>query len=337
MVTNGREALDAAIGAVVDVFGARAVPDAPLGSLTTYRVGGPASLSVCLQSVDDLVKMRNALAAVAEPVPLLVVGQGSNLLVSDAGFEGIVVTLGHTFEWVEVDEKRVRAGGATRLPVLARRSAAAGLTGLEWAVGIPGSVGGALRMNAGGHGSDTAAVLSKYRSYDLCDGTDAEYDAALLAFGYRRSGLGPGEVVIWGEFVLSSEDPRVTKAAVDEVVRWRRANQPGGSNAGSVFTNPPDDSAGRLVEAAGLKGLRMASARVSEKHANFIQADEGGSADDVRRLLEHVRAEVSRHTGVSLETEVRLVGFADVAPTLIRVRPDAGPDRLPRVSPSMRG
>lgn len=324
MVSDAGDSIATAADALVRAFGSRADLDAPLGSLTTYRVGGRARVLVRIESLDDLVSMRAALSAVGGPVPLLVIGQGSNILVSDSGFDGIVARLGPAFEWVEVTGTTVRAGGSTRLPVLARRSAAAGLTGLEWAVGIPGSVGGAVRMNAGGHGSDTAAVLSRYRSYDLCDGTDAEHEASRLAFGYRRSALGPGEVVIWGEFVLSPQDPAVAQSVIDEVVRWRRANQPGGSNAGSVFTNPLGDSAGRLIDEAGLKGFRMGSARVSEKHANFIQADEGGSADDVRRLLDHVRREVAGRTGVCLETEVRLVGYADSPSTLVDIRPHSG-------------
>jgi len=270
-----------------------------------------------VESSDDLNTFRTALALAGGPIPLLVLGQGSNLLVSEGGFPGVVAILGRSFDWVEIRGEAARAGGATRLPVLARRSAAAGLTGLEWAVGVPGSVGGALRMNAGGHGSDTAAVLAHYRSFDLTDGTEAEHDAKRLDFGYRSSALGAGEVVVWAEFALERGDPARAQDTLAEIVRWRREHQPGGSNAGSVFTNPPEASAGRLVEEAGLKGLRIATAQVSQKHANFIQADEGGSAEDVRRLIEHVRSEVERRTGVRLETELRLVGFEDVPPPLV--------------------
>ena len=303
--------------ALAHSFGKRAVREAPLGARTTYRVGGNAAMSVEVDSPDELRAVYRALVSARGPVPVLVLGQGSNLLVSDAGFEGLVVSLGRAFDWIEVRGEEVRAGGSTPFPVVARRSAAAGLTGLEWAVGVPGSVGGALRMNAGGHGADTASVLALYRTFDLNAGSEVEHSAKDLAFGYRHSPLGSGEVVLWAEFALARDHERGAQAAVAEVVRWRRAHQPGGSNAGSVFVNPPADSAGRLVEVAGLKGLRIASASVSEKHANFIQADEGGSADDVRRLLEHVRAEVARFTGVSLATEVCLVGFADTPPTLL--------------------
>ena len=214
----------------------------------------------------------------------------------------------------------LRAGGATKLPVVARRSVSAGLSGLEWAVGVPGSVGGALRMNAGGHGSDTAAVLRRYRSFNLADGVEDDYEAERLELGYRSSALSPSELVVWAEFGLVRGDRSRSRSELAEIVSWRRAHQPGGSNAGSVFVNPPGDSAGRLVEEAGLKGLRMGSAQVSEKHANFIQADEDGSADDVRRLLEYVREEVVRRTGVRLSTELRLVGFEDVPSATIRAR-----------------
>jgi UDP-N-acetylmuramate dehydrogenase len=315
-----RRCLAAAVEALVGSFGTRAVRDAPLGARTTYRVGGRAAIFLEIDSFEDLRTMQRALAVAGGPVPVLILGQGSNLLVADRGFSGVVASLGRCFDWVEVRGEAVRAGGATKFPIVARRSVAAGLCGLEWAVGVPGSVGGALRMNAGGHGSDTAAVLDRYRSFDLTDGVEAEHSAKRLAFGYRHSALSPSEVVLWAEFVLGRGDADRAHAALAEVVSWRRAHQPGGSNAGSVFMNPRDDSAGRLVEEAGLKGFRMGSARVSEKHANFIQADEGGSADDVRRLLEHVRAEVARRTGVELTTEVQLVGFEDRTPTIVHAR-----------------
>jgi UDP-N-acetylmuramate dehydrogenase len=193
--------------------------------------------------------------------------------------------------------------------VLARRTAAAGLSGLEWAVGVPGSVGGAVRMNAGGHGSDTAATLVGYRQVDLRAGMVAEVSAEQLHMAYRHTSLAASEVVVGARFRLVDGDSERGAAAIADIVRWRRANQPGGSNAGSVFTNPEGDSAGRLIEAAGLKGFRLGSAQVSDKHANFIQADEGGSADDVAALIAHVQATVADRSGVGLRTEVRMVGF----------------------------
>ncbi len=297
------------LDAVAGVLGARAVRQAPLGTRTTYRVGGTAAVLVEVDTEDDLASVHAALAAAGEPVPVLVLGNGSNMLVADTGFDGVVIVPGTGLSGIEITGTTVCAGGGAQLPLLARRSAAAGLTGLEWAVGVPGSVGGALKMNAGGHGSDTAAVLVRQRVFDLGTGQAIEDGPERLAFGYRHSSLAPGEVVVWAEFALTAGSRTAAEATVSEIVRWRRAHQPGGSNAGSVFTNPVGDVAGRLVEGAGLKGFRLGTARVSEKHANFIQADDGGAADDVRLLIDHVRRVVFEGTGIVLVPEVCLVGF----------------------------
>jgi UDP-N-acetylmuramate dehydrogenase len=272
-------------------------------------VGGRAALASEPADEAALVALSRALDGLS--VPVLVLGNGSNLLVADAGFPGLVVTLGGHFAGLAIEGTDVRAGGALALPTLARRTAAAGLTGLEWAVGVPGSVGGAVRMNAGGHGSDTAATLIRYRTVDLATGEVAEQPASHLDAGYRRTSVRAAEVVVEATHRLEPGDPGAGRAAIDEIVRWRRANQPGGANAGSVFANPPGDSAGRLIDACGLKGLRIGTAEVSPKHANFIQADRGGSADDVRRLMDRVREEVRAATGIELSTEVQMVGFAD--------------------------
>ena len=302
-----QDALAAARGAL----GERARRDVPLGPLTTYRVGGRAALLLEAGSEDDLVLARRAVSQ--SGVPVLVVGRGSNLLVSDRGFAGLAVVVGEGLDAVGVDTAAccVRAGAGALLPVVARRTAAAGLTGLEWAVGVPGSVGGAVRMNAGGHGSDVAASLVSARVVDLAGGRPVERSAADLALGYRRSDVGPAEVVLEATFALAPGDREECEARIGEIVRWRREHQPGGQNAGSVFTNPLGDSAGRLVDAAGLKGFRVGSATVSPKHANFIQADEGGRADDVMALIREVQRRVEETTGVRLEPELRLVGFEE--------------------------
>jgi UDP-N-acetylmuramate dehydrogenase len=301
-------------------LGPAATRDAPLGSRTTYRVGGTAALGVEPADEEALLDVARALAGLE--VPVVVVGNGSNLLVADSGFAGLAVMLGAGFEGLVVEGTDVRAGGALALPTLARRTAAAGLTGLEWAVGVPGTVGGAVRMNAGGHGSDTVATLVAYRVVDLATATAADHPVQDLAASYRHTSVAAGEVVVEAIHRLASGDPAAGRAAIDEIVRWRRANQPGGANAGSVFTNPPGDSAGRLIDACGCKGLRIGTAEVSPKHANFIQADTGGSADDVRRVMDRVRAEVSAATGVELTTEVQMVGF-DAVPA---VGQDGGED-----------
>ena len=297
------------VAAAVAVLGPAARVDTPLGARTTYRVGGTAAVLVEAQTVGDLVLVATAVRR--SRLPVLVVGRGSNLLVADAGFPGIAVVLGPGFEEVRIEGTTVVAGGATPLPVLARRTAAAGLTGLEWAVGVPGTVGGGVRMNAGGHGSDVAANLVGIHRLDLATGEHEEVAAAALALGYRRSALDATHVVVDATFALGIGDAGVAGEEVAAIVRWRRDHQPGGQNAGSVFTNPPGAAAGRLVEEAGCRGLRIGTAAVSAKHANFIQADEGGSADDVLRLIRAVREAVIRTHGVILHPEVRLAGFGD--------------------------
>ena len=199
--------------------------------------------------------------------------------------------LGEGFARIDVDVRTVVAGGAVSLPVLARRTAAAGLTGLEWAVGVPGSVGGAVRMNAGGHGSDIAATIRGVRLVDLVGGEHGDVPAAALDLAYRHSSLSPSQVVVSARFELEPGDRATSEAEIAEIVRWRREHQPGGQNAGSVFTNPMGDSAGRLVDAAGLKGFRVGTAHVSEKHANFIQADDGGSTRRAGLLSSAARVE----------------------------------------------
>ena len=291
------------------LLGGRARREVPIGPLTTYRVGGRAALFFEAGSEEDLALLGEAVTATG--VPVLVVGKGSNLLVADAGFPGVAVTLGGRLAEVDVDVDagRVRAGAAVSLPVLARQTASLGLAGIEWAVGVPGSVGGAIRMNAGGHGGDVSQSLNRFRFVDLRGGEDGEFGAARLGFRYRHSTVVAHHVVTLGEFALAPGDRTDSEAQLADIVRWRRQHQPGGQNAGSVFTNPRGDSAGRLVDAAGLKGFRVGSAHVSEKHANFVQADDGGSADDVLAVIREVQERVEDRTGVRLAVELRLIGF----------------------------
>src|SRR5215218_7766308 len=213
-----------------DVLGDLARRDVPLGPLTTYRVGGAAALFVEVSSDEDLARVADAVVATGAPV--LVVGRGSNLLVADAGFPGIALVLGEPYAAIALEGTTVRAGGATALPVLARRTAGAGLRGLEWAVGVPGSVGGAVRMNAGGHGSDVAASLLEVRVVDLASGHHGVVAAAQLDLGYRRSAVAPTAVVTEASFALRRGSAEAASAEVAEIVRWRREHQPGGQNAG---------------------------------------------------------------------------------------------------------
>lgn len=301
--------VDALAAALQPSLPGRVERDASLAGLTTYRVGGSAAVLVRARREGDLALVAAALAR--HPQPLLILGRGSNLLVADEGFAGLALVLEGEFEEIAVTgDDAVVAGGAVALPVLARRVAAAGLAGLEFYVGIPGTVGGAVRMNAGGHGRETAEVLRTARVVEVGgDGLAVDRSVADLRLGYRTSALGEREVVIGAKFSVTRDSVAACEARVAEIVSWRREHQPGGANAGSVFRNPPGDSAGRLIDAAGLKGLRVGGAVVSEKHANFIQAGDGASAADVRALVLEVRRRVADATGIELTPELHFVGF----------------------------
>jgi UDP-N-acetylmuramate dehydrogenase len=309
-VTEARTPAAAFADALEPALPGRVERDAPLAGLTTYRVGGSAAVLVRARGEGDLAVIADALRR--QPVPLLVVGRGSNLLVADAGFAGLALVLEGTFDEIAPGADVIVAGGAVALPVLARRAAAAGLTGTEFYVGIPGTVGGAVRMNAGGHGRETIEVLRSARVFDLFgDATATDRPVDALGLGYRTSGLGPSEIVVGATFAVGPDDPEACEARLTEIVRWRRENQPGGANAGSVFRNPPGDSAGRLIDATGLKGLTVGGASVSDKHANFFQAGEGATAAAVRGLVAEVRRRVADATGVDLRPELHFVGFDD--------------------------
>lgn len=294
----------------------------PVGEATTYRVGGVADVFVEVGSPVDLVALASVVAEFRPPV--VVLGRGSNMLIADAGIAGLVVRLGESFAAVSIEGTVARVGAAASLPAVARRLAGLGLTGFEWAVGVPGSAGGAVRMNAGGHGSDMAASVQSARVVDLRSGEEAPVAAADLGFGYRASAIEAHQVVTEVTLGLEAGDADRSQDELREIVRWRRAHQPGGQNAGSVFTNPAGTSAGRLVDEAGLKGHRHGTARVSTKHANFIQADAGGSADDIVALMGEIVRRVHDHAGVWLHPETVLVGFG--AEALAVLGPPSGID-----------
>lgn len=309
-----------ALAEAAAVLGDLAQADVALGPRTTYRVGGRAALFAEPRTEADLARVAEAVER--SGVAVLVVGKGSNLLVADAGFEGLAISLADGFAAIGdpraldgtgdgngTGDLVVRAGGAAALPMVARRTVHRGLTGFEWAVGVPGSIGGAVRMNAGGHGSEMAEVLRAARLVNLRTGQARVADPGELALGYRTSNVEPDEVVVWAELVLRPGDRAAGEQTLTEIVSWRRAHQPGGQNCGSVFSNPPGDAAGRLIDAAGCKGLRVGTAQVSPKHANFFQADPAGSADDVYALMREVRQRVAAMSGTVLHPETRLIGF----------------------------
>lgn len=310
------EAIDHAFG----LFNAKAKRNVDLSQYTTYKVGGTAALHMLVTSIDDLYLVSAVLAEV--PLPILVIGRGSNLLVSDSGFQGLALTISGLADYVDLPnrdedpeiEPIALFGGSVALPVAARQSVARGLTGFEWGVGVPGSVGGAVRMNAGGHGSDMASSLTSVRMFHLRKGLEAHVNAVDLGLRFRGSALDDHHVVLSATVDLEwSKSQEASEAELQEVVRWRRENQPGGQNAGSVFVNPEPGkvSAGEVIDELGMRGLRVGSAQVSEKHANFIQADENGSAQDVVALMAEIRRRVRDERGYVLRSEIRLVGFED--------------------------
>ena len=323
-----RHDADVAASLLVERLGDAVRRDEPLGPMTTYRVGGAATAFVSARSVDDLVAVADV--GLRTGVPLLVIGRGSNMLVADEGFRGVALSVAEFAEGIElppadeIDQHEpghpfeVVAGGGAALPVVARRTAGAGLRGFEWAVGVPGSIGGAVRMNAGGHGSDMAACVVDVGVLDLADPGRGTFRVPVdrLGLRFRASSLAPSQVVLDARLRLRSGVRAEAEAEISEIVRWRREHQPGGQNCGSVFVNPvPGEvTAGGLVDELGLRGHTIGTACVSEKHANFVQASEGGRAADVRAVIEHVREVVARETGYRLRSEVRLVGFDDADP-----------------------
>ena len=278
-------------------------------SLTTYKLGGPARWfceAPSAAAAADVIR-----AASRKGIDILVLGRGSNLVFSDAGYDGLVIRLSGRFKEVRIDREAetVSAGAAAPLPVLARRAGRAALGGLEFYVGIPGSVGGAVTMNAGFYGAETADVAISASILDMRSGEIVERDASDLEFGYRRSSVGGDDLVLEASFAVEPGEAGRISARMREATRWRRENQPGGTlNAGSVFRNPPGDAAGRLIDSLGLKGLRRGGARVSTRHANFFVADPGAAAQDVYDLVHEVRRLVRERAGVLLEPEVRFAG-----------------------------
>jgi UDP-N-acetylmuramate dehydrogenase len=328
-------------------IGVKTSRDEPLARFTTMRVGGPADLFAVAHNAFEL----RALVKLARSrgLPHFVLGRGSDLVIADAGIRGLVIQV--RAEGNEIRGETLVAEAGVPMARAATVTQGAGLSGLEFGLAIPGTVGGAVWANAGAHESDVRAILDSAVVL-TADGSESRLDATGLALGYRDSRLkhpGPGpsaagaggaegadrlpgtaggaeasgaagpdgagapapvaEVVLSVTFRLAPATPDEIRDRLDEIRRWRQAHQPLGiPSAGSYFRNPPGDSAGRLIDAAGLKGLRLGGASVSEKHANFLVNDRKGSAADVRRLGDRVRLEVARQFGVELEPEVVFAG-----------------------------
>jgi UDP-N-acetylmuramate dehydrogenase len=292
--------------------GPRVRPSFPLASLTSFRIGGPAGLYLEAESDADLAAAAEAVAVAS--IPWVVIGKGSNLLVSDHGFPGLVLRLGKGFRWAAREGTRLHAGGSMPLPALAGVALVHSLAGLEFGVAIPASLGGAVRMNAGAHDRSMDEVLQRIELYSLPRPGRISLHPSEAGLAYRRSALPEGTLVVGATVALERGDSAAIRGEMESVRNWRRATQPlAEPNCGSVFKNPPGDHAARLVEAVGGKGMALGSASVSEKHANFIVARPGATATDVHRLIRLIRQRVEDHFGISLELEVQLVGDFDLA------------------------
>jgi UDP-N-acetylmuramate dehydrogenase len=301
-------------GEIARRVGVKAERNAPLAKLTTMRVGGPADLLATAHNAFELRALVRF--ARSRELPLTLVGRGSNIVVSDRGVRGLVVHV--RAEGSRVDGQAYVAEAGVPMARAATETQRAGLSGLEFGLAIPGTAGGAVWANAGAHGADVAGVLE---SADVlqADGTEARVPAADLAFGYRESRFkqqspgAPGEVVIAARFRLEPASADEIKERLDDIRRWRQAHQPLGiPSGGSSFRNPADGpSAGELIEKAGLKGSQEGGATVSEKHANFIVNDRRGTAADVRRLMDRVRAAVLESASVELVPEIVFLGDWD--------------------------
>ncbi len=284
--------------------------DFPLARLTTIRTGGKAEL---FARPGTIAQLEGLLAWAAEhDLQVGVVGSGSNLLVADAGVRGLVLKLDHDLSQIRVDGTRVYCGGGARLPAVSARAARAGLSGIEFGVNIPGTVGGAVRMNANAYGGELASAL-EWVDVSSAAGT-RRHTPAGLGFGYRRSGLGAGEVVARAEFALTSAASDDVKQTLGEMRDLRRAAQPSGIKTfGSTFKNPSDPraagrSAGQLLEAAGCRGLTVGGAGFSEKHANFVENLAGATTADVVALMAEGRHRVKQQFDIELEPEVQTLG-----------------------------
>lgn len=278
----------------------------PLARYTSFKVGGPADCFVEAHTTAGLSAGLELLARRAAPVLLL--GNGSNMLVSDRGVRGAVLRLRGEFRRVRWLDDGARVGAACAVSRLVREAVRRGLGGLEFAEGIPGSVGGSLAMNAGAYGWEMERVVTRVEGLTAA-GASLALGRDELRFAYRETRLPAGAVVTRVDLVLTPDAPAAAETRMRAIMARRRASQPSGRpNFGSVFRNPPGDHAGRLIEAAGLKGLRVGRAEVSRRHANFIQNLGGARAEDVRRLIEQVRGAVESRFTVVLQPEVRFVG-----------------------------
>jgi UDP-N-acetylenolpyruvoylglucosamine reductase len=284
--------------------------DFPLSRLTTIRTGGPADFYARPDGIERLVELLAW--AQAEGMEVGVIGSGSNLLIADAGFRGLAMKLDGPLAHADREGDRLLCGGGARLPSVSARAAREGLSGIEFGVNIPGTVGGAVKMNANAYGGDLSRVL-EWADVATPEGverrTPPDFD-----FGYRRSNLGPRQVVGFASFALSPADPADVKATLADMRSKRRAAQPAGIKTfGSTFKNPEDEraegrTAGVLLDEAGCRGLTVGGARLSPVHANFVENADDATTADVIALMTEARRQVSERFGIELEAEVQTLG-----------------------------
>ena len=287
-------------------FRGKRLEQEPLARYTTYRIGGPAKYLLLPADVDDV--QRGIEMAQTRNLPWVVLGLGSNVLVKDAGFPGVVIRLGKGLDRFEMKGATAIVGAGMPIPILARRTAEAGFVGVERFVGIPGTVGGGIYMNAGCHGAEFSEVVTEITVMDA-KGKVKQIARKQISFKYRASNLGP-VIVLEAKLVLGEESPAKLKELQNRLFRWRKAGTPYDQPCcGSVFKNPSlTRTAGMLIDEAGLKGHTVGGAQVSNLHANYFINLGNATAADVQKLMEHVKKTVQKKTGVELEPEVRVIG-----------------------------
>jgi UDP-N-acetylmuramate dehydrogenase len=284
----------------------RLTANAPLGRQTWFGAGGPAEV---LFRPADAVDLAGFLAAVPAEIPVTVIGLGSNLLVRDGGVPGITVRLGRGFAGIAVERDKVNAGAGALDRIVALAAAEAGLGGIEFLCGVPGTIGGALRMNAGAYGGEIKDVLVSATALDR-GGASHSIEAEAMGLSYRRCGVDPGWIFVEAKLRGCPDEPESVARRMDEIRAAREATQPvRARTGGSTFANPPGEAAWRLIDAAGCRGLVRGGAMVSPQHTNFLVNAGNATATDIEGLGEEVRRRVYEHSGITLEWEIRRVGL----------------------------
>jgi UDP-N-acetylmuramate dehydrogenase len=306
-----RESLDR----VAAAWGGQVRRDVLLSAYSAFKVGGPADLFLEPETTEEVGALLRL--AHEEGIPLFVLGGGTNLLVRDGGFRGIVLRLGKSFRHVRVEGEELTAGAIAPMSRVALAAEEAGLGGIEFGYDIPGTVGGALRMNAGAHGSEMSRVLQEARGFDP-EGTFRRVPATRVQFAYRTAVYPYSLLFTEAVLALHPEDKKELTRRRQENHAYRLRTQPKGNTVGSIFKNPPGDYAGRLVEAIGMKGHAIGGARVSDRHGNWILNERQATARDIETLIQTIQERVQEKFGVLLETEVRIVGEAQTVPETSR-------------------